>query len=158
MSVLPFETAEGEDYAGVRQLSVFLENRVGQLYQLVRTFQRENVHILALSVVNAADCAIIRLLVNDPDEARRLLVEGGFPVAESELLVVLLPSGSRGILAICSALLAAELDILYTYPLLAHPDGKAALAIYTDDLQTAADLLRQKKFTVLSESDLGGDF
>ena len=85
-------------------------------------------------------------------------MDSGFPVAESELLVVLLPSGSRGILTVCSALLAAELDILYTYPLLAHRDGKAALAIYTDDLQTAADLLRQKRFTVLSESDLGTGF
>ncbi len=154
MSTQPFETAEGEEFLGVRQLSVFLENRLGQLHRLTRIFERTDVRILALSVVNSVDCAIIRLLVDDPDEARRLLRDAGFALTESELLVVLLPEGKRAILTVCSALVAAEVNILYMYPLLPHPDGQPALAIKTDDLQMAADLLRSKRFVVLDQSDL----
>jgi hypothetical protein len=154
MSMQPFEVAEGEEYNGVCQLSVFLENRLGQLHRLTRVLERAEVRILALSVVYSVDCAIIRLLVDDADEAHRLLSENGFSLTESEVLVVLLPEGKRGILTICSALLAAEVNILYAYPLLPHPDGRPALAIKTDAKQMAADLLRSKGFAVLDQSDL----
>ena len=154
MSMQPFEVAEGEEYIGVRQLSVFLENRLGQLHRLTRILERAEVHILALSIVYSVDCAIIRLLVDDPDEAHRLIADAGFSLTETEMLVVLLPRGRRGILTICSALLAAEVNILYAYPLLPHPDGRPALAINTDDRQMAVDLLRDQRFTVLDQSDL----
>lgn len=154
MALEPFETAEAEELPGIRQLSVFLENRVGELLRLTRTLEGVDVSILALSVVNSVDCAVIRLLVDDPDEARRVLTGARFAVSEAELLVVLLPPGRRAIVTICSALLGAEVNILYAYPLLTHPDGKAALAINTDNLPMAVELLRARKFTVLDESHL----
>jgi hypothetical protein len=154
MSLEPLETAEGQEYPTVRQLSVFLENRVGELARMTRLLERTNVHILALSVVNADDCAIIRMIVDQPDDAEALFRANGFTVSESELLVVSLPRGKRALLHIWLALMAAEANVAYTYPLLVQPHGAPAIALQADSLGMAANVLRSKKFNVLSQSDL----
>lgn len=154
MSIEPLETAEGSDFQGCRQLSVFLENRIGQLLGLTRILDGFDVRILALSVEGSIDCAIVRLLVDDPDTARSRVADAGFAVAESEVIVVELPPGNRGILTVCRALISGEVNIHYTYPLLSATDKPAALAIQVDNLPHAVRVLRSEKFRVLEQRDL----
>jgi hypothetical protein len=154
MSIEPFQTAEGSEHPCCRQLSVFLENRVGQLLRIARLLEDEPVHILGLSVDAAADCAIVRLLVDDPDLARQILVDARFALSESEVLVIPLPEGKHGILTVCSALIAGEVNINYVYTVWATPERRPCLAIQVDDLQSAVGVLRSKKFHVLDQSEL----
>jgi len=154
MSLEPFETAEAHATPNVRQLSTFLDNRVGQLLRLTRTFEGTPIRILALTIISSVDCAIVRILVDDVDRAERILRQAGFAVSTAELLVVQLPPGHTGLLTICSALLAAEVNIHYAYPLLSRPNGRPALALLVDDAEMSVSILRDKKFTVLDESDL----
>ncbi|MCH7814272.1 MAG: acetolactate synthase [Planctomycetes bacterium] len=154
MALVPFETAHAHDYPTVRQLSVFIENRVGQLLRLTRLLDRTEIHILAISVVNSIDCAIIRMIVDEPDDAVAVFREGGFKVSETELIVVSLPPGKRALLHTWMALLAGEVNIGYTYPLMVQPRSAPALAVQVDETDTAIDLLRAKKFVVLDQSDL----
>jgi hypothetical protein len=150
----PFETAEAQGTPGVRQLSTFLDNRVGQLHMLTRAFDGTRVHILALTIISSVDCAIVRLLVDKPDEAEQILRRQGFPVSRSELLVVEIPPGSTGLLTICQALLSGEVNIHYAYPLLSRPNGRPALALLVDDMETSATILQEKNFRLLDEPDL----
>lgn len=154
MSIEPLETAEGSGFNGCRQLSVFLENRVGQLLRLTRLLDGSDVRILALSVEGSIDCAIIRLLVDEPDSARELISQAGFAVAEGEVVVVEVPPGKRGILAICQALISGEVNIHYTYPLLASRGSEPSLAIQVDNLSLAVTVLKGRKFRVLDQTDL----
>lgn len=154
MALTPFETAEASGYPTVRQVSVFLENRVGQLLRLAKLFEQTDIHILALSIVNAVDCAVIRLLVNDPDIATELLRRNHFAFNESDVLVVLLPPGKRGLLDVYSALTGAEVDVRYTYPLLTHPQNRAAVVIQSDELEMAVKTLRSHSIRVLDQSEL----
>ncbi len=154
MSLQPLETAEAHDYPGVRQLSVFIENRVGQLARLTRLLERTDVRILAISVVNSIDCAIIRMIVDQPDEADALFRANGFAVSQTELIVVSLPPGKRALLHITMALMAGEVNVAYTYPLLVQPHGAPALAVQADNMEIAVSILRAKKFDVLAQSDL----
>lgn len=153
-NVFELETAGGYRSPSVRQLSVFVDDRVGVLMRLFQTFEGSSIRVVGMSVVHAIDCAIVRLLCDDNDQAIDLLRRNDFPVSQSELVVVELPQG-HGLLSICSALLAGEINIDYAYPLLIRPTGRAALAIHTDNLETAVQLLRSRRFTVLSEEDLG---
>ena len=157
-SLEPFETAEAQDFPTVRQLSVFLENRVGQLLRLTRMLDETDIRILALSVVDSVDCAVIRMIVDEPDQTLALFRDGGFSVSVAELLVVSLPPGKRGLLQIWAALLAGEINILYTYPLLVRPHNAPAVALQADSLELAADVLANKKFDVLDQSDLLSGF
>lgn len=154
MAIEPLETAQAHAVPTVRQQSIFIENRVGQLLQLTRLFDQTDIRILAISVVYSVDCAICRMITDDPDRSSELLRESGFPVSETELVVVSLPHGKRALLGTWAALLAGEVSIHYTYPLLIHPAGCAALAVLPDNIEQAVRVLREQNFELLDEQDL----
>src|SRR6516164_3344720 len=88
-----FATARGRDWPTVRQFNIFVENRVGGLLNVVRRFETTDIHIVSLTVVDSADCAIIRLVLSDPERAYEIFEQAQLPVTESDLLVVKLPEG-----------------------------------------------------------------
>lgn len=150
------QNSAGFEPVQVRQLTVFLENRVGQLQQLVQTYERAGGRISSLMVETSADTALIRMLCADPDLAQTVIKEAGYAFSEQQLLVAELPkNASAPVHMLCSALLAAEINIHYAYPLLVSPRGPA-LALYVDDLILAGQVLVRKGFTLIGESDLGG--
>jgi hypothetical protein len=154
--VLPPQTENGAgfEFTRIRQFTVFLENRVGRLQNLLRSFEESAGRICGLSIEESADSALIRIICSEPDLGREALRTGGFSFSESDLLAVELPRRSRHpLIAICTALLAAEINIHYCYPLLHRPHGPA-LALYVEDPTLAAQLLIRKGFTLIGESDL----
>lgn len=148
-----FETADGIESASIRQISVFMDNRVGQLLRLIHALKGSNVRILAMQVDPAADCAIVRMVLDDTDTGLGLIKASGFATHISELIVVEMSPGTL-LLTVCSALLSAELNIDYVYPLLAQPTGHPALALHCDNQHLAIQLLRKRDFTLLTEDDL----
>ena len=154
METEPLGTAEAHDYPTVRQQSVFVENQVGQLLRLTRLFDRTETRILAISVINSVDCAICRMILDDPDKAYDVLSGARFQVSETELIVVSLPHGKRALLGIWAALLGGEINIFYTYPLLTQPGGSTAIAVCTDSIEQAITILRERGFEVLGQQDL----
>jgi len=153
---IEFDTAHGRDWPSVRQFNVFLANRLGALMDVVRRFEATDVRIVSLTVVESADCAIIRMVLSDPERALEIFKQARLPITESDLLVVKLPDGSQPLVQICKALLSAEISIHYAYPLLigVGPEGSSALAMHVDDHELAVNVLEQKGFTIFSENDL----
>ena len=154
-SSVDFATARGRDWPSVRQFNVFVANRLGGLLDVVRRFESTDIRIVSLTVVDSADCAIIRLVLKDPERALEVFRQANLPVTESDLLVVQLPDGPQPLLQICKALLGAELNIHYAYPLLIGPLGNAALALHVEDHESAARTLEQQGFVLYTEGDLG---
>ena len=149
-----FDTARARDWPSVRQFNVFLENRVGALLDVVRRFETTDIRIVSLTVVDLADCAIVRMVLSDPERALEIFQQAGLPVTESDLLVVELPEGSQPLIQICKALLSAELNIDYAYSLMTGPQGKAAIALHVDDHEMAVQTLTRQGFTIFTENDL----
>jgi hypothetical protein len=156
-STVDFQTARGRDWPSVRQFNVFVANRLGGLADVIRRFETTDIRIVSLTVVDSADCAIIRLVLSDPERAKEIFEQAKLPATETDLLVVELPGGSQPILKICKALLSAEISIHYAYPLLVGPNGCSALAIYVEDHETAAAQLSKMGFTIVTEKDLETD-
>lgn len=154
METVPHETAEGGDFPCCRQLSVFLENRLGQLLRITRVLEEEPIYILGMAVEGTVDCAILRLLINDPDTARRVFSEHSFALTESDILVVELPPGPRGIMTVCAALICGEININYCYTVWPSHQRGHCLAIQVDQPANAVAVLRARKFTVLDQHDL----
>src|SRR6267142_1445626 len=90
-------TARGRDWPSVRQFNVFLENRLGALLDLVRRFESSDIRIVSLTVVDSADCAIIRMVFSDTERAREIFEQAKLAFTESDLLVVELPDHRRPI-------------------------------------------------------------
>lgn len=135
------------------QFSLFVPNKLGRLHDLTRLLKQNEVHILALTVLDTTDSAILRLVVDDPDRARELLREQGFTFTEARILVVEVDIESRLEQAL-AALLEAEINIHYLYAFLARPGGRPLVALNLEDMEVAADALRRHQFRVLLQGDL----
>jgi hypothetical protein len=149
-----FATSRGRDWPSIRQFNVFLENRVGALLNVVRRFESTDIRIISLTVNDLADCAIIRIVLSDPERGLEVLRQFKLPVTESDLLVVQLPDMTQPLPQICKALLAAEINIDYAYTLLIGPLNRAAFALHVDDHETAVATLSRQGFVILTENDL----
>lgn len=153
-SEIGFETVSGRDWPSVRQFNVFLENRLGALLDVVRRFETSDIRIVSLMIIDSADCAIIRIVLSDPERAREVFEQARLPITESDLLVVQLPEGAQPLLQICKALLQAEINVDYAYPMLVEPEGRPALALHVEDHENAAQTLAKLGFILFTENDL----
>lgn len=148
-----FTTTRGRDWPSVRQFNVFLENRLGKLLDVVKRFETTDIRIISINIVDSADCAILRIVLSDPERALEIFELARLPVTESDLLVVALPEGRQGLLNICKALLMAEINVHYAYPLLVGPQGRAALALHVDDHESAVSTLQKQGLVIFTEND-----
>lgn len=149
-----FTTARGRNFPTIRQFTVFLENRVGQLLEVVRRFEGSKVRIVALSINDATECAFVRFLLSHPEQGREILERAGLAMIESDLVGIELPDGPQPLLQVCTALLQAEINIVQAYPLIVRPHGNPAVALMVDNTEMAMDTLSSKGFTMISENDL----
>ena len=149
-----YATARGRNWPTLRQFTVFLENRVGQLLEVVRRFDGSKVRIVALSITDSGECAFVRFLLSHPEQGREILERAGLALIESDLIGVELPDGHQPLLRICTALLQAEVNIIQAYPILARPRGRPAVALMVDNTEMGLETLVNKGFTMISEADL----
>jgi hypothetical protein len=138
----------------VRQISVMLQNRVGALLSLVRLFNDQLVEVLGLSVQDSHDTTVVRLVVSDPDTVETLFIEKGINFATCDLLIVELKEGPTSLGACLSALLHAETNIYFSYPLLIQPTEKSLLALHVDDNDFGGQVLHNNGFKILFQEDL----
>jgi hypothetical protein len=149
---MPTETTKKPRRDPVVQFSVFTPNRLGRLHDLIALFAAHQIHVMGLMVLDTTDSAIIRLVVDDPDNARELLHRDGFHFTESNLVVV--EATPTDLSQLMSVLLQAELNINYLYCFLPHPHGKAFLALSMEDNEMAEHALRMHQFNTLKQQDI----
>lgn len=151
------ETLRGRDWPCLRQFCVFLENRVGKLNELMRHLETIDVRVLALSIVDSVDFAMVRLIFNNADRAREKLQLSGFLFSESDVVGVELPESEMPFSEICTTLVKAEVNIHHAYPLLFRRRAHGTVALFVDDVDQAIQLLREAGHRVITESDLLDD-
>jgi len=150
----PFETMQGHSPPSVTQLSVFLDNRVGKLLDIVESFEESpECTICALSVHEASDFAVVRLIASNTPAAKAIIRERSCAFCETEVLVVELAHG-HSLGQLCLYLLNAELNIKFAYPLMTESQSATRIALAVDDLHLAGMVLRRKGFTLRGEHDL----
>jgi hypothetical protein len=146
-------TTQGRRADPVKQFSVFTANRLGRLHDVVELLSSRDVHVLALTVLDTTDSAILRLVVDDPGQAAALFREHDFAFTESDLLVVELAS-TTDLSPLMAGLLEAEINVNYLYSFIPHPGGKSLLALSMEDNEIAEQALRRRQFRVLKQSDI----
>src|SRR5947207_10592059 len=141
-----FATMRGRDHPTSLQVPVFLENRGGQLLEVIRRFEATRVRIVALSISDATECAFVRFLLSHPEQGREILERAGLAIVESDLIGLELPDGPNPLLDVCTALLQAEVNIVQAYPLIIRPHGRPAVALIVDNIDMAPATLKDKVF------------
>ena len=149
---MPAQTSTSPN-APVKQFSVFAENRVGRLHALTALLKKGDVHVMAVTAIDTTDSTIVRMIVDDPDKARDLLVANDFCYTETDLLAVEITSEAdlNGVLA---AVLEAEINIHYIYSFIKRPQGRGAIAINVEDIDVASQALSHRGYKVLTQLDI----
>ena len=117
----------------IQQLSVFLENRPGQLCEVTELLAKNNVDMQALNIAETTDYGVLRLIVDAPQKAEELLREQGFIVRETPVVQAPVSDRPGGLNAVLRAVAEADIDIEYMYSMLIQKDGVATMVFRVDD-------------------------
>ncbi len=126
----------------LKQISVFLENKSGQLLQIVNVLAEHDIDLRALSIAEAQDYGVLRAIVDKPDETLALLREQEWLCSANEVLAVMVPDEPGSLTRILNVLADNDVNMVYTYAFLSGVEGKACIVLRVDDNAAAEKLLR----------------
>jgi len=126
----------------IQQLSVFLENRPGQLSEVTELLAKNNVDMQALNIAETADYGVLRLIVNSPQQAEAILREHGFILRETPVVLAPVPDQPGGLNSVLRTIADANIDIEYMYSVLAQKNGLAYMVFRVDDVEKLDGVLK----------------
>ena len=140
----------------IRQISIFLENKPGQLSTICRALADAEVNIVTLSLADTADFGIVRMIVDDHEKAKAVLSDRGHVVNVREVIAVCVPDRPGGMAEVLQALDKAGANIEYSYAFAFHEGEKAVLVFRFDDNAKAENALKAAGYTTLGEEEIEG--
>ena len=139
----------------IHQISVFLENRTGQLAEIVRLLAQNNVDIRALSIAETADYGLARMIVNDAHKASAVLLQHGDILSMTPVWAVEVPDTPGGLSDLLNLLAAEEIDVEYMYSLFTHKEGLAYMVIRVSNEPKFLGALGDRKIRIVGAEELG---
>ena len=136
----------------IRQFVIYAENKVGWLNDFIEMLRAEGIHVMAISVLDTTDSAVIRLVPNYPKETARLLKSRSISFMERNVLAVQI-DGEDSLQMITQSLLHAEINIHYVYPFLYQPNNKPVLALAMEDEDIGEEAMTKHRLRVLTQDD-----
>ena len=139
----------------IHQISVFLENRVGQLAEITSLLAKEGVDIRAISIAETADYGLARMIVDDSNKASAILLQHGDILSMNPVWAVEVPDRPAGLSDLLTILAENHVDVEYMYSLFTHKDGYAYMVLRIYDEAAFAQVLEKNGLKVVSMEELG---
>ena len=136
------------------QLSVFLENRPGQLSAPCRLLGNAGINILSLALADTEQFGILRLIVNDVEKANKVLKDNGFRVSKTAVVAVEVPDRPGGLHSIMEVLSKEGINVEYLYAFVEKSGQNAVIIFRFDAPEKAIEVLLKHKFTVVPGAQL----
>ncbi|MGQ9630815.1 MAG: ACT domain-containing protein [bacterium] len=135
----------------IRQISVFIENKVGRLAEIARILGDRGVNIRGFSMSETSQYGIFRLVTNSPDEAIGALKDNNFTVTSRDIICVRVQDRPGGLADVLEVLSKAGFNVEYAYII-----ANTQIALVIDDIDRAAEILQSHGIDVLSEKEVYG--
>lgn len=139
----------------IHQISVFLENRTGQLAEITRLLAKENVDIRAISIAETADYGLARMIVDDCQKASNVLLQHGDMLSMTPVWAVEVPDRPAGLAELLVVLAKENIAVEYMYSLFTHRDGMAYMVMRISDEETFEKAMKANNIKVMSAEELG---
>ena len=139
----------------IHQISVFLENRIGQLAEITKLLAESGVDIRALSIAETADYGLARMVVDDSYKASSILLQHGDILSMTPVYAVEVPDRPAGLSELLSVLAEAHVDVEYMYSLFTHREGHAYMVLRVSDEPKFLSTLGDNRIRLMSKEDLG---
>jgi len=139
----------------IRQISVFIENKVGRIKEITDILGKNEVNIRALSLADTSDFGILRMIVDNIDKAFNALKENGFIVKISEVVAVEVPDKPGGLANVLDLLVSNGMNVEYMYAFFEQPENSALLIFRFEKPDEAIEILTKNGVKVSNEEKLG---
>ncbi len=138
----------------VKQISIFLENKKGRLFEAIDTLAKAKINIRALSIADTSEFGILRLIVPEPDKAKKALEKNGFTVRENNVIAIGVSDQPGGLSEALKVLNDAQINVEYLYAFVEKTAQKAVVVIRTENTDAAVKALKEGAITVLSAKEI----
>jgi hypothetical protein len=138
----------------LHQLSVFLENKPGQLRAVCQTLADANLNILTMTLADTKEFGIVRLILQDWQQARSVLEQAGFVVNITEVLALEVPERPGGLAEVLAAIEEIGLNVEYIYAFTFGRSDKAVIIFRFNDPDVAVQRLKEKGVNVVGGVEL----
>ena len=139
----------------IHQISVFLENRTGQLAEITRLLAEKHIDIRAISIAETNDYGLVRLIVDDTFKASNILLAHGDIVSVTPVWAVEVPDRPSGLADLLAVLAEAKVAVEYMYSLFTHKDGNAYMVLRINDEPRFLSTLGDRRIKVMTKEELG---
>ena len=136
----------------IKQLSVFLENKQGRMCAVADLLAQNNINIRALSLADTTEFGILRLIVDKPEEGKKILSEAGIVVRVTNVLSLTMEDAPGGMLGVLRLLAESDIGVEYMYAFAGKTDGEAFMIIQTEEPEAAESILQRGGFR---QADIG---
>lgn len=136
----------------IKQLSIFLEDKSGRLTELTKILAENDINITALSIADATDYGIIRMVVGRPELAVKVLKEKGFSVHLTDVACIVVPNEPGGLYHALKILADNNINIDYIYAFAMA--STASVVIRSESIEKVIEVLQKNKLELLQASQV----
>ncbi|MBR2407864.1 MAG: amino acid-binding protein [Lachnospiraceae bacterium] len=138
----------------LEQLSVFMENKVSRLNEVLLQLKTSKVNVLSLSLADTSEFGVLRLIVDNPEEGRKVLKENGFSARLTKVLAIKLPNEVGTLQGVLELLGTAGMNVEYMY-VLANAKEFSGMIIKTGNPEEAVKLLENAGIEFVKAEEVG---
>ena len=140
----------------ITQISVFLENRKGRLYDVCSLLGRNGINIRALTIAETESFGVLRVVVDKSDAAVKLLRDSGFVANFTDVVAIEVPDQPGGLAAVLKVFADNNVNIEYMYGFVEKFSDKALLVFRFEDIDSAQKILAKNSISVVTKKEIEG--
>ena len=140
--------------AAIKQISIFVENKPGRMAGVAKALGDAGVNIRALTIAEAGDFGVIRMVVDDTERGYTALREKGFMVSETDVLAVEIKDVPGGLYEIADRLGMNNINVEYAYAFVTAKAARAMLILRVDDVKRATEVLSEAEVRVATRAEI----
>ena len=138
----------------LKQVSIFLENKKGRLWNALSILRESGMNIRALSIADTSEFGILRIIVSDPKKAKEALEAGNFVVKVTDVIAVEVPDTPGGLEGILEILNKSDTNVEYIYAFVEKKGEKAVVVLRTEDIDEGITALKEGGTVVLPPEEV----
>ena len=138
----------------IRQLSIFLQNRMGSLSKPLEVLSDADVNIRAMCMADTSEFGILRLVVDNPEKGKEALEENNFLVKITDIVGVEMNDAPGGLTSVLKIVKDNDIDLEYLYAFTHDKAGKAILLIHADNIDHLINILEENNVAIVPADEV----
>lgn len=138
----------------IKQLSIFLQNRMGSLAKPLEVLTVADVNIRAMCMADTSEFGILRLVVDNPEKGKEALEQNNFLVKMTEIIGVEMNDSPGGLTSVLNTIKDNNIDLEYLYAFTHDKKDKAILLLHTDDIDRLIEVLNENNITIVPSEEV----